>query len=190
MKLESAKSDRSCPRKQIAAYLDGELGAGEEFDLELHFAECPNCRAELNEQKRLLFALDGVLDERPEIELPENFAKVVATNAECRVEGLRCPIERGRALFVCLLLGGLVLFGLGADSVSSFGFVGSVADRTLAVAAFFGHLLMDLAVAVSVIVRSMFPQVVFKSAVPVGLLVVAGVFSVFFVAKILRQTRS
>src|SRR5215207_7269746 len=98
MKPENAQIRTDCPRIEIAAYVDGELSPREEFDLEMHFAVCETCSAELNEQKKLLYALDFALENEDEIELPENFTKVVVATAESNVKGLRCPRERNRAL--------------------------------------------------------------------------------------------
>lgn len=177
----------NCPRSEIAAYLDGELSPGREMQLESHFAVCGSCRQELNEQKRLLFALDEALEEQ--IEIPSDFARVVTANAESRVAGLRCPVERGRAFLVCLILGLLVAFGLGADSVSSTGFLNSAVERGVAVAAFFGRIVFDLAVAASVILRSICFQFVFKSAVSVISVAAVCVGSVVFVSRMLRQNK-
>ncbi len=180
---------RSCPRVDIAAYLDGELDPAAEIGLERHIAECAVCREELNEQKRLTFALDSALEGDDQIAIPENFAKVVTTNAECKVEGLRCPVERSRALLVSVLLGLIVLVGVAADSKSEFGFVGAAADRMLAVASFFLHMTKDLAVATSVILRSVCPNTLFKSAISFGAVLLTVVVSIIFVAKFLRQNR-
>ena len=189
MEFSDAKSFSECPRFLIAAYLDGEIDAAEEILLERHLAGCEPCRVELNEQKRLLFALDGALDKTSDIVIPDDFAKVVAANAESKVEGLRCPVERGRALFVCGFLILLVLFGLGADSAGSLGVVRAAADGTVAVAAIAGRVVADFAVAVSVIVRSICLQFVFKSAVTAAAFVVAGLASALLISRILRHSR-
>ncbi len=183
------QSPRSCPRADIAAYLDGELDPATEIVLERHVAECSVCRDELNEHKRLTFALDSALERDVQIAIPENFAKVVTTNAECKVEGLRCPVERSRALLVSLLLGLIVIIGVAADSQSGIGFVGAAADRTLAVASFFLHVIKDLAVATSVILRSVCPNTLYNTAVSIGAVLLTVFVSVVFLAKFLRQNR-
>ncbi len=93
-----------CPHEELAAYIDGELTPREEIELDLHLTACRSCAAELNEQKRLLCALDFALEGEREFKLPENFARVVAANAECRVSGLRSPKERLNAGFVMAAL--------------------------------------------------------------------------------------
>lgn len=186
---ELPENSGSCPRVDIAAYLDGELDPVEEIGVERHISECAGCREELNELKRLTFALDTALEGDDQITIPENFAKVVTTNAECKVEGLRCPVERNRALLVSVLLGLIVLVGVAADSKAGFGFVGAAADRTLAVASFLLHMTKDLALATSVILRSVCPNTLYSSALSIGAVLLTGVVSVIFVAKFLRQNR-
>lgn len=185
MAFETEKRIDPCPRREISAYVDGELASGEELGLELHLLECEICRDELNEHKRLLFALDDALVERSEIELPENFAKIVATNAKCNVEGLRCPVERGRAAIVCAALVLVVL--IGADASATFGFAGVVFERAAAVFGFFGHLLADLSVVLSVIVRSIFGDTLFVPAFAAVAIIFFGLVSFLTVSRFRRE---
>lgn len=187
MTFETEKRTNPCPRREISAYVDGELASGEELGLELHLLECEICRDELNEHKRLLFALDDALVERSDIELPENFAKIVATNAQCNVEGLRCPVERGRAAFVCGALALVVLIGAGADTSTTLGFAGAVLERVATVFGFFAHLLGDLSVALSVIIRSIFGQSLFVPAFAAVAIVFFGLVSILFFSRFRRE---
>lgn len=186
----TARSFDQCPRADIPAFLDGELSSGAELEIERHLAECGRCREELNEQKRLLFAIDEAFDAQEGIEVPENFAKVVAANAESNVRGLRCPVERGRAIIVCAALGFLLIFGLGADTGAAFGIVGAAADRIFAVGGFFVHLVSDLVVAFSVLVRPFCAQFVYKSAISATLVFAAGCAIAFVLVRMIRQRRS
>src|SRR5215203_7570300 len=165
MKQEIAKKQTECPRIKIAAYVDGELSPREEFDLEMHFAGCPSCAAELNEQKKLLRALDFALENEDEIELPENFTKVVVANAESNVRGLRCPRERNRALFVCAALFLVVFLGLGAETSKTFATMGAITEQFFAVGGFLVHFIHDITIAATVIFRSFCLQFFFKSAI-------------------------
>ena len=61
---QANETNRFCPRPEITAYLDGDLSPREEFDLDLHFAGCAACTDELNQQKKLLCALDFALEEQ------------------------------------------------------------------------------------------------------------------------------
>jgi anti-sigma factor RsiW len=184
MKEETAKDQEICPRSEIAAYLDGELAPSEELDLEMHFAVCPSCRAELNEQKKLLCALDLALEEEPaEMELPEDFTRVVVTNAESKVKGLRCPRERTRAFLVCAALFVLIVFGLGPETSKIFAALGAIGDQFVAVGGFFVHLVHHVTVAATVILRSLCGQFIFKSVIAaVGL-------GVFFILSLLLLSR-
>jgi anti-sigma factor RsiW len=182
MEQENAKN-QPCPRTEIAAYIDGELGAREELDLEMHFACCPTCCEELNEQKKLLCALDFALENKEEIELPENFTKVVVATAESNVKGLRCPKERNRALFVFAALFLIAIFGLGAETSKTVETLGNLGEQFFAVGGFFVHLIHDITLAVTVFLRSLCLQFVFNSAIS------AAVIGIFFVLSFLIFSR-
>lgn len=163
MSSENANEIEVCPRPEIIAYVDGELSAREELDLEMHFAACETCTQELNEQKKLLQALDFALEDERELELPENFTKVVVANAESRVSGLRRPKERFNALFICAALFLLVLLGLGSETEALIAASTKFLEQTFAVGSFFGHLIYDFAIGVTVILKSLCFQFVAHS---------------------------
>lgn len=171
MKEQAGKSEESCPRAGIAAYLDCELSPRAELLLEEHFAACEICRAELNEQKKLLNALDFALEERAsEIVIPKDFARVVATRAESAVSGLRRPEERSRAVFLCVALFFIVLIGLGAEAEKVFAASGAALEKTLAVFSFVGRLIFDAAFGVVVVLRALFNQSAVNTALLGGFL--------------------
>jgi len=180
---------QTCPRLEIAAYIDGELSPREELDLELHFAACSTCTVELNEQKKLLCALDFALEDKEEIELPKNFTKVVVANAESNVQGLRCPRERNRALFVCAALFLLVILGLGAETSKTFETFGTLTEQFLAVGGFFVHLVHDITIAATVIFRSLCLQFVFKSTISAGLIGICFVVSLLIFSRLMARHR-
>lgn len=188
MKEDTAKN-QICPRTELAAYIDGELTPREELDLEMHLAGCSVCATELNEQKKLLCALDFALENEDEIELPENFTKVVVANAESNVQGLRCPRERNRALIVCAALFLMVAFGLGAETSKTFATFGALTEQFFAVGGFFVHLIHDITVATTVIVRSLCLQFVFKSSVSAIALGICFVFSLVIFSRLLLRHR-
>jgi predicted anti-sigma-YlaC factor YlaD len=133
----------------IAAYLDGELRSEREAALDLHFAECLFCRAEFNFQKQLLLGLDFSLKDGADIVLPQDFAKVVAANAESTVAGLRRPRERFNALFICGGLGLFVLLSFGVGAGTSLFF-----EQVAAVTSFAGHFVYEILIGVVVILRT------------------------------------
>jgi len=182
-------NNQTCPRIEIAAYIDGELSPREELDLEMHFAVCAACAAELNEQKKLLCVLDFALENKEEIELPENFTRIVVANAESNVKGLRCPRERNRALFVCIALFLLVILGLGAETSKTFESFGTLTEQLLAVGGFFVHLVHDITIATTFIFRSLCLQFVFKSAISAGLLGICFVGSLLIFSRLMSRHR-
>ena len=184
MDKETAKIDSSCPRETIAAYVDGELSPREEMELELHFADCPECTAELNDQKRLLCVLDYALEDEGEIELPENFTRVVVANAESRVSGLRCPRERTWALMIVTALILLIVAGLGGESNGAFASAGAFADRFIAVGGFFVHLIQDLVAGATVVLRTLCFQYVLSSTATVMILGLSFLLSILALSRL------
>ncbi|HEV7701047.1 MAG TPA: zf-HC2 domain-containing protein [Pyrinomonadaceae bacterium] len=142
----------------IAAYIDGELAASREMELEMHFGSCPECTSELNDQKQLLRGLDLSFKAEAELQLPPDFAKIVAANAESTVAGLRRPRERFNALFICLGLGLFGLIGLGISPARSFGILSTTIVQLQAVVEFIGRLFYSFAVGLAVIVRTITSQ--------------------------------
>lgn len=180
MILPSVTTEKFCsPRGDIAAYIDGELTAREELELELHFGNCKACLAELNEQKKLLRVLNAALENERDVQMPADFTRVVVANAESRVSGLRRPQERFKALFVCAALFLLVLLGLGSETRTVFSAFGKFAEQFLAVVGFAWNLIYDAAYGAAIILRSLSQQIVFNSSVSAAVL-----GALFFVALI------
>lgn len=183
MTEQNVKFENSCPRGEIAAYIDGELSASAEMNLEKHFTVCADCLAEFNEQKKLLNALDFALDEKNEIVLPENFAKTVVVRAESNVSGLRRPEERFRALFLCAFLFLLIILGLGSEAEAVFSAATLFVEQIFAVAGYTIHLIFDIAVALTTILRMISGQIIFS---PIFAILA---FAVFLISLIYLSTR-
>lgn len=193
MGLQNGKNkDSDCPCAEIAEYLDGELSASDEMRLELHLAGCGCCRDELNRQKKVSVTLELLLDERhEEIELPENFTRVVTARAESDLDGLRSPKERSRGLFIFGILFVLLLFGLGTEGETVVLAVEQFAEQMLAVGGFVFRLVYTLTFGLSAILSAVCHKMVVGSG-PVLLLAGIG-FVVSFVLlsrMILRFGRS
>lgn len=187
MNLQTATIEKVCPNNEIAAYIDGELTPSEEFALEMHLAVCSACKLKLNEQKKLLCALDFALDSENEIELPANFTKVVVTNAESKVSGLRHPQERFKALFICAALFLLVILGLGSETETALITFGKLSDQILAIGNFAFHLIYDFAIGTAIILRSLSQQIVFNSTISVALLVIFFAFSLIALSRLMNR---
>lgn len=183
MSLPNPNIENECPREELAAYVDGELLPREEIELETHLAGCSVCAFELNEQKRLLFALDFALEDEKKFEMPANFTKIVVANAESKVSGLRCPKERFKAIFVIAALFLLFLLGLGGETKTIAGTFLKFGEQILTVGNFAAHLIYDVAVAVSIILRTLSSQFVYNSAFSIFF------FAVFFFAALFALSR-
>lgn len=183
MEFSDSTTENICPRSSIADYIDGELSPNAELALEAHIAGCKSCLAELNLQKKMFCVLDSGLEKHSEIELPENFAKVVAVRAESGVAGLRSKEERFRALFLCVFLLLIVLIGLGAETGNLLAAFGRIGEQTIIVTRFIGHLIYDLAMGTTIILRSLSGQFLFNSSISF----VLGAF--FFALSVLLLSR-
>lgn len=148
-----------CPVEDIAAYLDGELTPDRELAIEAHFAVCPGCVTELNQQKQFLCSLESSLRAEQEIELPADFTKHIVATAETSVAGLRRPRERYDALFVFAALLIFVLFAFGSEAGRMIDSVLTSLERAALVGSLFGHLFYSFLVGLVIVVRSFASQV-------------------------------
>ncbi len=190
MNLQTGENSETCPNTEFSAYIDGELSACAESDLEFHLAGCKICTAELNEQKKVLFALDSLSEEKKNFRLPENFTKVIVANAESEVSGLRRPQERFRAFFVCALLFLLALLSVGGQTKAILFALGKFSEQFLIVVRFLSHFFYDAAVGISVIFRSLSYQIVNNSTIPFFFAVIFLIFAFFAVSRlVVRQNR-
>ena len=168
-----AQSKPVCRSEEVVAYLDGELDAASRARLEQHFEECPQCARDLRAQRRLLSELNFALMDEPAIEMPKNFAQIVAARAQSDLSGVvRDPRERGRALRLCaaLALISFALLGGAAVGESVFSPLRSVWRAGAALFNFLGHALYDAGAGVAVISRGLGGHLLFESR-GVGLLV-------------------
>ena len=182
MKNELNKTQDPCPSPDISAYIDGELSADQELQLELHMAGCRVCADDLNLQKSFLNALESSLDEK-EIELPNDFTKTVVTHAESHVTGLRHPSERRRAAVVFVMLMLFAVAALGSNIGPALGTVTSIAEKVVAVVVSVGHFFYDIALGSVIVFRSIVAGFIFESGTT------AAIFLLVFVMSLLLSSR-
>jgi anti-sigma factor RsiW len=117
--MSTSNANITCPREEIAAYLDGELDGDALISFEAHVEQCADCAAELRSQRQLLCTLEAAFGTARHIELPANFTRVVAAHAEHDMRGLRHKVERRRALQLCaaLLLAAFMLLGAASNNL-------------------------------------------------------------------------
>ncbi len=162
-----------CRSEEIIAYLDGELDASSLAWLEQHFEDCSRCAADLRAQRGLLHELNFALIDEPAIEMPKNFAQVVAARAQSEMSGVvRDPSERRRALRLCaaLVTIAFALLGGAALSESVFAPLRAIWKTGVALFSFLGHALYDAGAGLTVISRSLGGRLLFESR-GLGLLV-------------------
>jgi anti-sigma factor RsiW len=177
----------TCRSEEIAAYLDGEADAASLARLEQHFAHCSRCAAELRAQRRLLHELDFALMDEPAIEMPKNFAQVVAARAQSDMSGMRAPRERRRALRLCaaLVAVSFALLGGAALMNSVFAPLRAIWKVGVAMFGFLGHALYDAGTGVAVISRGLGGHLLFESRVAGLLVLILLVLAFFTLARLI-----
>jgi anti-sigma factor RsiW len=163
----------NCRSEEIVAYLDGELDASSLARLEQHFEACAQCVAELRAQRGLHQELNFALMEEPMLELPKNFAQVVAARAQSDMSGVREPLERRRALQLCAMLVAVSFMLLGGTALgeSVLAPLRAVWKVGVSLLGFFGHALYDAGASVAVISRGLTGRLLSQSPRGLGLLV-------------------
>lgn len=161
-----------CRSEEIVAYLDGELDASSLARLEQHFEDCSQCAADLRAQRCMLNELNFALTDEPLIEMPKNFAQVVAARAQSDMSGVRNRQERRRALRLCaaLVTISFALLGGAALSESVFAPLRVIWKTGVALFNFLGHALYDAGAGLTVISRGLGGRLLFESRA-LGLLV-------------------
>jgi hypothetical protein len=166
--MEETAHVNACQSEEIAAYLDGELDSVVRHLFEEHLKECSSCALTLEEQKRLLCALDFALGcggENGVPPLPKDFAQRVAVRAESDMSGVRRASEHGVALRVCAVLA-LVSFGLLGGAAISEAVVQpvfSIFKHVASILDFTGHVLYDAGAGLTVISRDLGGHLLFES---------------------------
>jgi hypothetical protein len=140
-----------------AAYLDGELERAAADDFERHAAACGVCSGSLLEQRRLLCLLDTAFDETftKGVALPKGFTQQVKARAQNDMRGVRAPLERRRALKICVALAAaaFALLGVAAFDAVIKPVLGAAraAGGTLGMA---GHAAADAGAGAGVVLRA------------------------------------
>lgn len=178
-----AREIKNCPVGEISAYIDCELPAERELELDLHFASCRTCNQELNEQKQFLRGLDATLRSEAELALPENFTRMIVANAEGSVAGLRRPRERYNAIFICAALALFALFVLGAQAQM-------LLEQIAAVGSFFAHVLYSFLIGLTIIIRAAASRSEFGPTVTALCSVIFAAFSLYVSRRMLGARRA
>jgi hypothetical protein len=143
-----------CQSDQIAAFVDDELEPAQRLAFEQHVRICDSCAAELRAHSTFMRELDTALAGRFDLEVPPDFAKVVAVHAENDMRGVRDATEHRRALRYCIILG-LVAFALlgVASSRALLARVQSFFKAIFGIISLFGKTIYDAMAGFSVLAR-------------------------------------
>lgn len=105
------KTNGCAAATQAAAYLAGELSAGDRGAFERHLAQCATCRQEVETTRRLLARLSGVSSVQVSHDLaPELLERIDAESAPRRIRAIHWPVLVKIAALLVLALGGLVTY--------------------------------------------------------------------------------
>jgi anti-sigma factor RsiW len=184
-----------CSSEELVAYLDCELEPEARVLLEEHLAECRSCASELDMQRRIQRELDVALSEDASLEMPGNFARIVAARAQADLSGMRERRERRRALRLCIVLVGLsiALTGGAALGESVFAPLRALWKGGAALFNFLGRALYDTGAGFAVISRGVGGHLLFDSR-PVGFFLLLLFVSALFMLRRLiigyHRTRS
>lgn len=146
--------DQVCATEKIAAFIDGELDAGDRIAFEDHVERCDRCSSELLAQRQFMCELDSALASPFNLDVPRNFARVVSVRAESDMRGVRAPAEHQRAFYYCLFLGvaAFALLGVTASQALLVS-VQSVAAKAISIGELLLKAVYDAALSFTVIVR-------------------------------------
>ena len=143
-----------CETEKIAAFIDGDLDSAELATLEEHIKQCSRCTSELQAQRLFMCELDSALASKFELEVPPDFARVVAVHAESDMRGVRDRKEHTKALRFCIILAlaAFALLGVASGQAVILS-VRSVAGKVFGVVGIFGRTAFDAAAGFTVVSR-------------------------------------
>jgi anti-sigma factor RsiW len=143
-----------CETEKIVAFIDGDLKPECRTAFEEHIKFCSHCNSELQAQRQFISELDSALSGPFDLEVPANFAQVVAVRAESDMRGVRDSLEHRRALRFCVLLGLTAFALLGVSSgEAALMRVQSMANAALGILGLIGKGIFDAAAGFAVILR-------------------------------------
>ena len=147
-------SDYICETENIAAYIEGDLEPALHSALEEHLKECAHCTSELQAQRIFMCELDTALATHFDLDVPTNFAQVVAVNAKSDMSGMRNASEHARALRFCIILALAAFALLGFTSSKAVILsVRSLAGKVFGALGFFAEAIFNAAAGFTVVSR-------------------------------------
>jgi anti-sigma factor RsiW len=152
-----------CRPELIPAYIDGDLDHTSSEEFEQHVRQCTECSSELRLQRLLSCELQAALQQAPVVDIPVNFARVVAVQAETDMRGTRNGEERRRAIRFCLVLAAasFALIGVAASRNALYK-AESIGTKFFSLAGLFARALYDVGAGVAITMRvtgrALFPE--------------------------------
>jgi predicted anti-sigma-YlaC factor YlaD len=166
-----------CESTLIAAYVDGELDEDLELRFEEHLQSCEPCRVELRVHRLFICELDATLTE-PEMPVPRDFSRIIATRAASDMRGVRTRAENRKALGICMILALIGFALLGATARETVFLIAEKFVTTVAgLVGFAATAIYDVVAGLAVIVRVLSRKIIVESGSlgPVVILLAVGV---------------
>lgn len=190
MDLREQGKATECSRSRLQEYFDAELSPSDEREVFQHLQTCVSCQKEF----AIIERITGEFDISPaaHVELPPDFAKVVAARAESQVGGLRSNRERLVTLAIVAFIIGLFTFVLGLSFPAVAGIAWLVLGKIAAVFGFFLNVLENFAYGIAVVARfaaTRFESLDGASRLVLIALVLIVAFTVFRFARSRHQLR-
>ena len=184
MQIQNENSGGECSRLQ--EYLDDELSFDEDRTFETHLETCSECRFKVSLHSQLTGGFETFPEER--IELPEDFSKVVAANAESQVNGLRKRGERKVTFAILAGLAVLLFVVLGVNFAAASRVAIFILEQFLSVVLVIGSFIADFFLGIFVIAKVAATQFDISAA---GVAKIFGILlGVFLFACLVRAGRS
>ncbi len=190
MDLREQRKPGECRRSQIAEYFDGELSADDEREVFEHLQTCVSCQKEFS----IIERISGEFDISPlmPVELPADFAKVVAARAESQVGGLRSNREKLVTLAVVASIISLLTLVLGFNFPAIAGIAWLVLGKIAALFGFFFNILENFVYGTAVVARfaaARFETLDGGSRLMIIAMVLVVIFTLFRFARSRHQLR-
>lgn len=190
MDLREQGKASECSRSRLVEYFDAELSPSGEREVFQHLQTCVSCQKEF----AIIERISGEFDISPAapVELPPDFAKVVAARAESQVCGLRSNRERLVTLAIVAFIIGLLTIVLGFSFPAVAGIAWLVLGKIAAVLGFFLNVLENFVYGIAVVARfaaTRFESLDGASRLMLIALVLVVVFTVFRFARSRHQLR-
>jgi anti-sigma factor RsiW len=176
-----------CAGNLIADYLEGELDKATSDLVEKHLAGCERCRIELRAQQLFMCELDAAMTQHGDLDVPDDFSRVVAVRAGSDMRGVRSTAEHKKGLVISLVLSLIAFALLGtAARESTIRFGRRAVGSFLGLVEFLWNASYDAVASLTVVSRVLSRKFVVESG-SLGLVIVVLALAVFLLSRLISN---